>query len=223
MIPTEVTQLLDRRFPFVRNLPQALRDSLLESARHVSINAGTTLFEDGNACKAFPLVLSGSVRVIKATSEGREMLLYQIEPGQFCLLTSSCLLGRSAYPASGLARTRSDVLLLPPSCFNELVNKDSNFRSIVFQLFSERLVELMQLVHEVAFQRLDQRLARLLLRHGNEIRSSHQALADELGSVRVIVSRLLRNFEEEGWVSLAREHVCILNPEALRHIANRNS
>lgn len=223
MISDDIVRLLDRVFPIMRNLSPQSRQFLLKSARHVSVNEGAALFEDGNTCTAFPLLIAGSVRVIKATPEGREMLLYEIEPGQFCLLTSSCLLGHKAYPASGVARMRSELLLLSSSCFDELVNQDAEFRKTIFQLFSERLVELIQLVDEVAFHRLDQRLARLLLSRGSDIRTSHQRLADELGSVRVIVSRLLRNFEEQGWISIAREHVRILDPETLERVANRKS
>lgn len=219
MISNEIAGRLDRTFPVVQNLPLPLRQLLYRSAQYKSVSAGQALFHDGNTCKAFPLLLTGSIRVIKATRDGREMLLYPIEPGQFCLLTSSCLLGHCTYPASAFAKVHSELLLLSPSCFGELVNQDTKFRTSVFQLFSERLVELIQLVEEVAFHRLDERLARFLLSRGREVHILHQSVADELGSVRVVVSRLLRNFEEEGWISLAREHIRILDPEALARVS----
>jgi CRP/FNR family transcriptional regulator len=220
MIANEIEKLLDQTFPVVVDLPLALRQSMVKTSRHVSIPAGVALFENGDLCQSFPLLLTGSVRVIKETPEGRQMLLYRIEPGQFCLLTSSCLLGRSCYTASGIASTKSDLVLLTPSFFNELVNQNADFRATVFRLFSDRLIDLMQLVEEVAFRRLDQRLAKLLLSRGNEIHASHQALADELGSVRVIVSRILRNFEDDGWLSLEREHIRVLKTDAIKRLAD---
>lgn len=219
MISSEIERLTHRMFPVVQRLPLALRQSIAASARHHSVPAGGSLFNDGEPCRAFPLLLTGCVRVIKGTPEGRQILLYRIEPGQLCLLTSSCLLGRTSYTATAIAKMKSDLLLLTPACFELLVKQDDDFRTTVFGLFSERLTELMQLVEEVAFRRLDQRLAGLLLSRGSDIYASHQSLADELGSVRVIVSRLLRNFEEEGWVSLAREHIRILSPDAIRQLA----
>jgi len=151
------------------------------------------------------------------------MLLYRIEPGQFCLMTSSCLLGQTAYTAGGIAATNCEFVVMSPACFDLLVHQHTDFRVAVFRLFSDRLADLMQLIEEVAFHRLDQRLARLLFTRGQEIYTSHQSLADELGSVRVIVSRVLGNFEDQGWLSLERGHIRILNPDALRRLASGSS
>ena len=219
MIPSDIENLLSRTFPAIRDLPMALRQSVAKCARHLSVPAGTGLFEEGAPCRAFPLVLTGGVRVIKTTEEGRQLLLYRIDPGQFCLMSSSCLLGQTSYKASGIVSTKTELVLLPPECFDELVNQDAHFRTMVFRLFSGRMIELMQLIEEVAFRRLDQRLAGLLLDRENPIYASHQSLADELGSVRVIVSRLLRNFEEEGWLSLGRERIRLVNRDALKRVA----
>lgn len=220
MISHEVQELLDRTFPVIRDFAQSLRQSLFQSSRHVSASAGASLFESGDRCGGFLLLLSGSVRIVKTSVEGRQMSLYRIEPGQFCLMTSSCLLGRTAYTAAGIAVTKCEVVVVSPACFDLLVQENTGFRVAVFRLFSERLADLMQLVEEVAFHRLDQRLARLLSTRGPEIRTSHQSLADELGSVRVIVSRVLGSFEDRGWLSLEREHIRILNPDAIRRLAS---
>lgn len=185
-----------------------------------NIPEGTELFGERQPCRGFPLLISGSIKVVKSTSAGREMLLYKIEPGGSCVISSSCLLGHMAYTARGVAETPLRMTALPVSLFERLIGEDAAFRSFVFNLLAERIAELMQLVEEVAFQRLDQRLARLLLSKSAPIRTTHQALADELGSVREIVSRLLKGFADQGLVSLGREHIDLRDQAGLKRLAN---
>ncbi|MCW5626017.1 MAG: Crp/Fnr family transcriptional regulator [Burkholderiales bacterium] len=183
------------------------------------VPAGTTVFDDRSPCQAFPLLVEGTIRVSKQGPSGRELQLYRVVPGEACILTSSCLLGNVAYNARGIADTDMVAVALPRNVFDRLISEHPPFRDYVFGLFAERLVELMQLVEAVAFQRLDQRLAALLLGKGRIIHVTHQALADELGSVREIVSRLLKTFAEQGLVSLGREQIEIVDPGQLRRIA----
>ena len=144
-----------------------------------------------------------------------EILLYRVDPGQSCILSGGCLLGHSDYTARAVVE--EDVLLvsLPPALFNELMLDFEPLRLFVFGMYGDRLAEVMELVEEVAFRRLDERLAQLLIHRGPVVEATHQKLADELGSVREIVSRLLRSFEERGWVKLERERITVLDPKAL--------
>ncbi len=169
--------------------------------------------------RRFPLLVDGTIRVSKLGSNGRELQLYRVVPGEACIVTSSCLLGQVAYNARGVAETPIVAVALPQPVFSRLLSEHQPFRDYVFGLFAERIAELMQLVEAVAFQRLDQRLATLLLGKGRVIHVTHQALADELGSVREIVSRLLKTFAEQGLVSLGREQIEIVDPARLRQIA----
>jgi CRP/FNR family transcriptional regulator len=164
-------------------------------------------------------VLEGSVRVSKNAPNGREILLYRVDPGESCILSGSCLLGHASYSASGIAETDVTVLVIPPTLFHELMVQHPPFREYVFGLYGARLSEVMELIEEVAFRRLDTRLAQLLVHRGPVLEATHQKLADELGSVREIVSRLLRSFEERGWVKLERERVTVLDPKALAALA----
>ena len=166
------------------------------------------------------MLLSGYIRVIKASSNGRELQLYRVLPGESCILTSSCLLGNACYYAQGIAAQDLEMVLVPASVFHALISKQEAFRLYIFNLFSERLTDLMQLVSAVAFQKLDQRLANLLISKSGSISTTHQALADELGSVREIVSRLLKNFSEQGWIKLGREQIDIIDPAALKRLAD---
>lgn len=208
------SQLL-QRFPVFAELPAARLDALLAQAQLVRAPAGTILFDANQPCRGFPLLLEGSVRVTKAAPSGREILLYRVEPGQGCILSGGCLLGHSDYSAKGTAEADIVLLNIPGGLFHELLLESEPFRHFVFGMYGERLAEVMELVEAVAFQRLDARLAQLLIRRGPVVRATHQALADELGSVREIVSRLLRSFEERGWVRLERERVTVLDPKAL--------
>jgi CRP/FNR family transcriptional regulator len=195
-------------FPALREVPAALAGQLA-SLRPVTLPAGSVLFDVGAACTGFPLLLAGEVQVQTIGANGRMLHLYQVNPGESCVITQSCLLGRRDYNAHGSARTEVELCLLPTAVFDALLAAHPAFRRFVFALFGERFVDLMTLIDEIAFKRLDQRLARLLLDRGPHLRTTHQALADDLGSVREIVTRLLRQFADEGLVELARESITL--------------
>ena len=206
-------------YPMLREMSGTDLEDLLASASMMHIPAGTVVFDENQSCKGFPLLLSGSIRVIKAAPNGRELLLYHVMPGESCILTSSCLLGHTRYRARGIAEQAMDMVLLPAAAFQGLIGTQEAFRSYVFHLFSDRLTDLMQLVSAVAFQKLDQRLAHLLASKPSPVRATHQALADELGSAREIVSRLLKGYAEQGWVKLGREQIEIIDKASLKKLA----
>ena len=206
-------------FPVFKGLAPERLERLFGSSQWVSAPAGTVLFDAHQPCRGFPLLLQGAVRVFKSTPNGREILLYRVEPGDGCVLSGGCLLGHVDYAATGIAEDEVVLLLVAPDMFQELLLAHEPFRRFVFTLYGARLAEVMDLVEAVAFHKLDQRLAQLLVHRGPSVRETHQKLADELGSVREIVSRLLRSFESRGWVKLERERVSVLDPKALAELA----
>ena len=156
----------------------------------------------------------------KLAASGRELMLYRVSPGGSCIISSSCLLGHTDYNARGIAETPLTLLALPIPEFSALMVDHAPFRDFVFHLFADRIGELMQLVEEVAFARLDQRLAKLIVaRNEATLNVTHQQLADELGSVREIVSRLLKGFASQGLVSLGREQVVVVDRDGLQKLA----
>jgi len=209
---------LRRLYPALSDLDDRVFAATMAQAQVVELPAGTQLFAEGSACRQFPLVRSGSIRVAKAGG-GRELQRYRVGPGEGCVLTGSCLVGRRDYPATGVVE--SDVLLvvLPSAVFEQLMATRAPFRQYVFGLFAERLTDLMGLVEAVAFHRLDRRLASALLGHGKVIEGTPQQLADELGSEREIVTRLLRSFADQGRVRVGRGSVEVLDASGLRKIA----
>lgn len=205
-------------YPVLRTLPPALHERLAAEAQTMEVPAGTALFDEHQPCQGFPLLLSGCIRVLKRAASGRELPLYKVLPGESCIITASCLLGHADYNARGVTEGATRLVLLPQPLFDALLETPA-FREFVFGLFAERIAELMQLVEEVAFRRLDQRLANLLLGKGRRLHVTHQQLADELGSVREMISRLLKGFADQGLVRLGREQIEILDPGGLRKIA----
>jgi CRP/FNR family transcriptional regulator, anaerobic regulatory protein len=206
-------------YPPLESLTSAEFSVLLNPAATISIPAGTTVFLENQPCQGFPLVVSGKIKVFKSAPNGRELLLYRVSPSGSCIISSSCLLAHTDYNARGIAETDVTLLLIPPSLFSQILLAHTAFRDFVFHLFAERISHLMQLVEEVAFTRLDQRLAKwLLARNESSIHATHQQIADELGSVREIVSRLLRGFLEQGLITLGRENIQIIDSNGLEKI-----
>jgi CRP/FNR family transcriptional regulator len=216
MLNSAIQARLLEHYPLLRDVPAPLFESLLNQAHHMQLPAGTIVFDESQPCQGFPLLVSGCIRVIKSAANGRELQLYRVASGESCILTSSCLLGHTSYQARGIVETDVDMVVLPASAFRALLEAYPPFRDYIFGLFADRLTDLMQLVTAVAFQKLDQRLATLLISKPSPIHTTHQALADELGSVREIVSRLLKNFAEQGWVKLGREQIELVDVAALK-------
>lgn len=185
----------------------------------LAVPAGTVLFDEHAPCQGFPLVLDGEVKVSRSSGEGRNLELYRVVAGELCLVSSACLFRSMPLSARGVTTRATRLLLIPPELFRRWL-ETPRFRDEVLGLFAERMADLTSLIEAVAFHKLDQRLARALLGHGQDLAVTHQALADELGTVREMVTRLLRRFEREGWVALSRERIQILDSAALRAAAS---
>jgi CRP/FNR family transcriptional regulator len=211
-------QRLFDAYPALADGPAGLLDDALADAAWLQVPAATRLFEEGQACQGFPLVLAGAVQVARGSPGGRQLELYRVTPGEICVVSTAGLTGTRALSAHGVAVEATDLVLVSRAGFERACAHEA-FRRFVFGVFAERLADLMALAEAVAFQRLDQRLAQALLGRGSPIRTTHHALADELGTVREIVSRLLSRFERSGWVVLGRERIEVLDAPALRALA----
>ncbi|TNF58820.1 MAG: Crp/Fnr family transcriptional regulator [Burkholderiales bacterium] len=194
------------------------RADLVASLPVIEVPAGTGLFLEQAPCQGFPMVVEGEVRVSRSSPNGRELELYRVQPGQLCLVSSAALFDHRPLSAHGSTTRATRLVLLPPAAFREAMGHEP-FRDFVLGLFAARMGELTALIEAVAFQRLDARLAGALLGHGQQVHTTHQALADELGTVREIVTRLLRRFEREGLVELSRERIDIRDSAGLRRLA----
>jgi CRP/FNR family transcriptional regulator, anaerobic regulatory protein len=214
---------LESLYPGIAALDPALAaDVLTHQAQRVEVPAGTVLFDEGTPCRGFPLVLAGEIRVARGSREGRSIELYRVTPGELCVVSTSCLFGHVPLTAHGAATLPTELLLLSTAGFERWLAHEP-FRRFVFGVFADRLADLMALTEAVAFQRIDQRLAAALLGHGAVVHATHQTLADELGTVREIVTRLLKRFERAGWVRVARERIELADAAALRELAEGKS
>ena len=194
-------------------------NTLGRAADPITVAAGTVLFNENTACQGFPLVLDGEVKVSRHSLDGRSLELYRVVPGELCLVSSASLFRSAPLMARGISTRPTRLLLIAPLIFVQWLETPV-FRDEVLGLFAERMADLTGLIDAVAFQRLDQRLAATLLGRGKSLALTHQQLANELGTVREMVSRLLRRFEREGWVDLARENIVIRDSKALRALAD---
>jgi CRP/FNR family transcriptional regulator, anaerobic regulatory protein len=214
---TEFNQLI-QVYPILLTLPENLRTLIQQEAKVLNANQDTRLFDLDSECLGFVMVIKGAIRVSYPGSCG-ELLLYHVFPGDSCIMTVSCLLGEMVYRARGVAEDDLLAVALPAVAFRQLILNSTDFRVFIFRFFAERTVRLVELIHEVAFERLDNRLARRLLTHNDIIHCTHQQLADDLGTVREVISRYLREFHTRGFINVKRGEIRIINRPALTIIA----
>ena len=162
------------------------------------------------------------MKVSVHTETGREIVLYRVQDGETCVLTTSGLLSGEHYDAEGVAETDTDAVILPKAVFEELIATSPGFRRFVFSSYGERIQSLIGLVQEVAVRHVDRRLARHLLRmaHNGVVEGTHQMFAHELNSAREVVTRLLNDFADRGWVEIGRGRVLVKDEAALEHFAD---
>ena len=182
--------------------------------------AGTPVFAAGDPCQGLPLVLSGEIRVQMIGASGNEIVLYRIQSGEICALSFSCLLTHNSHQSEAVVDKDSEVLMIPAALTEQLMDDAGCFRQAILESYGQRLRSLMLVIEEVAFRRLDERLAqRLVERQVNgRLSATHQDLAVELGSAREVVSRLLKEFERRGLVKLERGLITITDLPALNRI-----
>jgi CRP/FNR family transcriptional regulator len=209
--------------PELANSADELTTGLLDESAVVSLPAASTVFQQGDACKNYLIVLDGKVRVFTRAENGREIVLYRLAKGDSCVLTTSCLFGSKNYPAEGQTETAVNALAIPVNKFNQVLEQSTTFRDMVFSSFSSHLTRLITLVEEVAFGKLDVRLAKFLLKHCDELNSlssTHQNIATELGTAREVISRQLKELELKGFISTGRGSIKINDADALLRIAS---
>lgn len=207
-------------FPDLSELEGSAKELLLKYARIVDAPVGTVGYREGGPCGAYVMRLAGRSRVFKMSTSGREILLYRVHAGETCVITTTCLLGNSDYPASTIVEEAITDVIIPAAAFNQLMIDSKVFRTFVMTNYGALISDLIVLLDEVAFHNLDARLAKLLLEAGSDsVKRTHQQIADELGTAREVVSRQVKRFEQKNWVALGRGQVEILDREALTKLA----
>jgi len=206
-------------FPALANLEEDDAQCLTQAAQVVDLPTSQYVFHTGDVCSNFLLVLDGVVRVQMCSENGREIILYRVDAGDSCVLTTACLLGNASYSAEGITESPVRAVAIPAPIFHQMMNRSSVLRDFVFQSYGARLTNLMMLMQEVAFGRLDIRLARFLCKAADaqgELTMTHQQLAVELGSVREVISRQLKEFERRNLLKISRGRITALDLAKLR-------
>jgi CRP/FNR family transcriptional regulator len=210
------------QFPGLARLGDDLVGVLTRYSSVVTLPVGSRIYGPGQAPENYLLLLDGSVRVQQVSEGGREIVLYRVSAGESCALTTACLMGYEDYLAEAVAETDIRAVAIPRAAFDDLIARSHEFRRFVFTAFSKRVTDLFHLIEEVAFSRMDIRLAHKLLElsHGtDEVAATQQQLASELGTAREVVSRVLTELHRRNWLTATRGHIAISNRAALEKLA----
>jgi CRP/FNR family transcriptional regulator len=201
-------------FSFFRSSPRQLIEDILSSARHAFAHRGTLMHLEGAACTYLELVLSGEKRAYKSGPAAREITLYEIGPGEACPVNVACVLSNTPCPLNVAAITDVSLLLIPAKDFTNLLSTYEEMRTFVFDSVGQRFTDILGLLGELVFKKMDQRLFDYIVEKSEDGRLSttHQQIANDLGTAREVVSRLLRGFERDGRVTLSRGHICLIGP-----------
>ena len=202
------------QFAFYRGAAPEVQAQYVAAAHPVRLPAGATLYREGGEMGGVVLVASGNVRVFKTGMSGREITLYHVQDGQTCLVNMMCVFLRKDAIASAQAETPIDAVMLRPEAFREAVRSDDALRRYIFESMASRMVDVMTLVEEIAFRRVDERLEALLLDRfalRPTLDTTHEWIAAELGTAREVISRLLKELERRGAIELRRGHIALLD------------
>lgn len=190
---------------------QIVRDKLLRKR----IPKGTLIFDEGDECSGVAFILNVSIRVTKVGKNGREIMLYQIKRGDSCILTISSILSSISFPATAIVEEDAEVIFLTSQQFKAMMSTNIGLQEYVFKLLSNRLLDIMMLVDEIIFHKVDERVIEYLLKNTQDssetIKVTHEALAAQLGTAREVISRNLKGLEKEGSIKLLRGRIKVLD------------
>jgi CRP/FNR family transcriptional regulator, anaerobic regulatory protein len=213
MIPSDQLHRILGALPVLEMADPGLIQDFQRAAFLARIPAGKDVFVEGDDVEAIALLISGVVRVYKIGETGREITLYRFGLGQSCILTANAILSRQSFPAIATVEQDAEAVMIPAETFREWVQRYDTWRNFVYHLLAQRLVSMMEIVDEVAFRRMDARVASLLLSRcpaDQPLRTTHQEIAAELGSSREVISRILEDFAAHGAVRVARGTIEVL-------------
>ena len=213
------------RFPFIKQCSADFVESFYSKAQYGELPAATSICDEGQHCAHLAMVLDGIGRVYKLSSSGREVTLYRIYGGESCVLTASCIMNGDSFPAMAAAETTVRAILISPKQVVDWFCEEPQWQHFVFGLLSHRLADIISVVEEVAFKRIDVRLAEQFSRAmtGGEtvLAKTHAELAADLGSSREVISRILRDFSDRGMISTHRGFIEILDQQSLISLARQ--
>jgi CRP/FNR family transcriptional regulator len=188
---------------------------ILATVQYRTLEEGTILLREGDSCDAVPFVMSGSIRVFKAAESGREITLYRIQAAQSCILSSGCASAITSFPATAVVETATAAAFMPAPTVRRMFEMSAAFRGFVLSQYAQRMAGIIELVEEVAFRHVDQRLkewlaGRCRMAGADRLAVTHQELADHIGTSREVISRILKDWELRGGLELSRGEIRLL-------------
>ncbi len=212
-------QRLIQSFPLLENATPEFRSHFFHSATLMRIPADHAIASEGSDCGQLALVVSGKVRVYKLAESGREITLYRINSGDSCVLTASCIMSHTPFPAIAATETEVEALIIPSIKAYEWMSESKPWSAFIFGLISKRLAEVIAVLENVAFHRMDERIAAYLIAiasQGPIVNITHHEIASDLGTTREVVSRILKDFEGRGLIEGARGKLTITDLPGLQ-------
>ncbi len=211
---------LNAVYPELANIKDECWINTIESARILSVEPDTMLFNGSNDCNNFMLILEGTVRIYQTAEDGREITLYRVEAGNLCVLSLNSLLKKQSFNAIASTESLVKALVINSENFREMLNKVEAFRDFVLTTITERLCDTIYLIQDTAFNHLNMRLACMLgslfeRNQGAPLKITHQKLAFELGTTREVISRILKEFEKQNCIVLSRGRIKLASAEGL--------
>jgi len=199
---------------------EALLKEINEFGVYKEISEGDSLIEIGTYVTAMPLLISGAIKVMREDDDGDELLLYFLERGDTCAMTLSCCLGQKKSEIRAVAETDTRLILIPIQKMEEWTSKYKSWRNFVFNSYHDRLNEMLETIDSIAFLNMDERLWKYLqekarISNGNVIFTTHQQIAYDLHTSRVVISRLLKTLEKKGKIKLQRNAIEVINRKVL--------
>lgn len=191
-----------------------LVDCLLEKGQFSTFEHGKTLMEPGQFVKAVPLVLEGSIKIMRMDEDGKELFLYYLETGETCALSLTCCSAARPSEIKAVVEEKASLLFIPIQLHEQLVDEYKQWKDFVSSTYQHRFQELLTVLDAVAFKRMDERLMNYIVTKmkqlkSNELHTTHQEVANELGTAREVIPRLLKQLEKKKWIELGRNVIYI--------------
>lgn len=207
-------QILEEAYGFL--FEKELLEEIAQVGTLKTVSAGETIIEIGEYLKGMPLLISGAIKILREDKEGDELLLYFLERGDTCAMTLNCCMGQTKSEIRAVAESDTIFIMVPIEKMEEWTAKYKSWRNFVFESYHARLTEMLDTIDTIAFLNMDERLMRYLrdkakINGDVNIQSTHQQIAYDLHTSRVVVSRLLKKLEMEGKISLKRNHITVID------------
>jgi CRP/FNR family transcriptional regulator, anaerobic regulatory protein len=224
----ELERRLEEAFPFLPGCEPGFLQELRQAAMPVRLERDAFICHQGSACGSLALVLEGAARIYKLGESGREITLYRVGRGESCVLTASCILSDLPFPAFAVCEEPIEAVAVPAGAARRWLADSAGWRHFLFDTVARRLSEVITLVEEVAFRRMDSRIADYLLRRAElggdpSIHCTHQEIASDLGTSREVVTRILKDLESRGLLRTARGSLVLLDPQRLARFSDPRS